>query len=250
MYSVTIILFLTMPLMLGSILSFVVFLFYPLIIAKRIKNEEQVLETELDGYADYNYILPKASSASEVLYDLLDEGLIDKSIAEPMYMGIAHDSGVFRFQSTTPKTMRIAANMIEKGVNVNMILEETFFRKTYNQMMVTAKIQSEAVLALDGKCIYGYCTSEMMEEYGVTTKDLDAVVASIRNVDGVEVAMFLYQLSEDSYKVSLRSKNYVDVSKIAVENGGGGHVRAAGAEIHGELNDIINKLLNRIKQDI
>ena len=203
-----------------------------------------------DGYADYNYILPKASSASEVLYDLLDEDLIDKSIAEPMYMGIAHDSGVFRFQSTTPKTMRIAANMIEKGVNVNMILEETFFRKTYNQMMVTAKIQSEAVLALDGKCIYGYCTSEMMEEYGVTTKDLDAVVASIRNVDGVEVAMFLYQLSEDSYKVSPRSKNYVDVSKIAVENGGGGHVRAAGAEIHGELNDIINKLLNRIKQDI
>ena len=203
-----------------------------------------------DGYADYNYILPKASSASEVLYDLLGEDLIDKSIAEPMYMGIAHDSGVFRFQSTTPKTMRIAANMIEKGVNVNMILEETFFRKTYNQMMVTAKIQSEAVLALDGKCIYGYCTSEMMEEYGVTTKDLDAVVASIRNVDGVEVAMFLYQLSEDSYKVSLRSKNYVDVSKIAVENGGGGHVRAAGAEIHGELNDIINKLLNRIKQDI
>ena len=203
-----------------------------------------------DGYADYNYILPKASSASEVLYDLLDEDLIDKSIAEPMYMGIAHDSGVFRFQSTTPKTMRIDANMIEKGVNVNMILEETFFRKTYNQMMVTAKIQSEAVLALDGKCIYGYCTSEMMEEYGVTTKDLDAVVASIRNVDGVEVAMFLYQLSEDSYKVSLRSKNYVDVSKIAVENGGGGHVRAAGAEIHGKLNDIINKLLNRIKQDI
>ena len=203
-----------------------------------------------DGYADYNYILPKASSASEVLYDLLDEDLIDKSIAEPMNMGIAHDSGVFRFQSTTPKTMRIAANMIEKGVNVNMILEETFFRKTYNQMMVTAKIQCEAVLALDGKCIYGYCTSEMMEEYGVTTKDLDAVVASIRNVDGVEVAMFLYQLSEDSYKVSLRSKNYVDVSKIAVENGGGGHVRAAGAEIHGELNDIINKLLNRIKQDI
>ena len=84
----------------------------------------------------------------------------------------------------------------------------------------------------------------------IATKDLDAVVASIRNVDGVEVAMFLYQLSEDSYKVSLRSKNYVDVSKIAVENGGGGHVRAAGAEIHGELNDIINKLLNRIKQDI
>ena len=59
-------------------------------------------------------------------------------------------------------------------------------------MMVTAKIQSEAVLALDGKCIYGYCTSEMMEEYGVTTKDLDAVVASIRNVDGVEAVSYTH----------------------------------------------------------
>ena len=68
------------------------------------------------AYGDYNYILPDASSASEVLYDLLDNELFDKDIAEPMYMGIAHDSGVFRFQSTSPKTMRIAANMIEHGV--------------------------------------------------------------------------------------------------------------------------------------
>jgi len=87
---------------------------------------------------------------------LLDNELFDKDIAEPMYMGIAHDSGVFRFQSTSPKTMRIAANMIEHGVEVNEILEETFFRKTYKQMMVTAKIQSEAVLTMDGKCIYGF----------------------------------------------------------------------------------------------
>lgn len=202
------------------------------------------------GYADYNYILPKASSASEVLYDLLDEELIDKTIAEPLYMGIAHDSGVFRFQSTTSKTMRIAADMIERGVNVNQILEETFFRKTYTQMMITAKIQSQSVLALDGKCIYGYCTSEMMEEFGVTTNDLDAVIASIRNVDGAEVAMFLYQLDDEKFKLSLRSKNYVDVSKIAMENGGGGHVRAAGADVRGKLEDIIERLLKRIEQDI
>ena len=81
------------------------------------------------AYGDYNYILPDASSASEVLYDLLDNELFDKDIAEPMYMGIAHDSGVFRFQSTSPKTMRIAANMIEHGVEVNEILEETFLQK-------------------------------------------------------------------------------------------------------------------------
>ena len=202
------------------------------------------------AYGDYNYILPDASSASEVLYDLLDNELFDKDIAEPMYMGIAHDSGVFRFQSTSPKTMRIAANMIEHGVEVNEILEETFFSKTYKQMMVTAKIQSEAVLTMDGKCIYGFCTNETMEEYGVTKSDLDAVIGAIRNVDGVEVALFVYQLDENKFKASLRSKRYVDVSEIAVSFGGGGHVRAAGFDIEGSLEDVIEKVLKKINNVI
>lgn len=202
------------------------------------------------GYADDNYIIPEASSASEVLYDLLDEELFDKSIAEPMYMGIAHDSGVFRFQSTTAKTMNIAAKMIALGVDINTILEETFYRKSYNQLMITAKIQSEAVLCMHGKCIYGYCTSEMMNEYGVTPNDLDAVVASIRNVDGVEVAMFVYQLEEGRYKVSLRSKKYADVSEIAVSFGGGGHVRAAGFDIEGNLEEVIERVIARIEKAI
>ncbi|MFQ9515003.1 MAG: DHH family phosphoesterase [Eubacterium sp.] len=202
------------------------------------------------GYADYNYIVPEASSASEVLYELLDENLMDKSVAAPMYMGIAHDSGVFRFQSTTPKTMRIAARMMEFGIDINKILEDTFYRKSYNQLMVTAKIQSQTVLTMDGKCIYGYCTSEMMDEYGVTINDLDAVVASIRNVDGVEVAMFLYQLEEDKFKISLRSKTKVDVSEIAVGFGGGGHVRAAGFEVSGKLEQVIEMVLKKIKEKV
>lgn len=203
-----------------------------------------------NGYADYNYIVPEASSASEVLYEVLEPELIDKSVAEPMYMGIAHDSGVFRFQSTTPKTMRIAADMMEHGVNVNEILEETFYRKSYNQMMVTAKIQNQAVITFEGRCIYGHCTTEMMKEYGVTINDLDAVVASIRNVDGVEVAIFLYQLEEESFKVSLRSKNIVDVSEIAVEFGGGGHKRAAGFEVHGTLEQAIEQVLAKIEEKL
>lgn len=202
------------------------------------------------GYADFNHIVAEASSASEVLYDLLDEDLIDKSVALPMYMGIAHDSGVFRFQTTTPKTMTIAAKMMEYDINVNEILEETFYRKSYNQMMVTAKIQSQAKLILGGKVIYGWCTMDMMNEYGVTKNDLDAVVASIRNVDGVEVAMFIYQLDEETFKVSLRSKNTVDVSSIAVEFGGGGHVRASGFDIKGSLEDTIAAVTEKIREKL
>lgn len=200
-----------------------------------------------EGYGDYNYILPDASSACEVLYDVLDISMYDETIAMPLYMGIAHDSGVFRFQSTSSKTMRIAAEMIDLGVNVNEVLEETYYRKTYNQMMIMSQIQSSAVITMNGKCIYGICTAEMMEKYGVSKNDLDAVIGSIRNVEGVEVAMFAYQIGKNTFKFSLRSKNYVDVSKIAVSFGGGGHVRASGFDIEGSLEKSIEKVLSKIE---
>ena len=135
------------------------------------------------GYADYNYILPNASSACEVLYDLLDVSLFDKSIAEPMYTGIAHDSGVFRFQSTTSKTMNVAGKMLDFGINANKILEETYYKKTYAQSQVAGRLQLESVRFMDNRCIFAYATTKLMDFYGVTTKDLDSVVAQLRNIE-------------------------------------------------------------------
>ncbi len=201
------------------------------------------------GYADENIVVPDASSACEVLFDLLDVDMFDETIAAPMYMGIASDSGVFRFQNTKPRTLRIAAKMMEFGINHNEILEETFYKKSYNQMMITAKIQSNTVLKLDGQVIYGYCTKELMDRYELTTNDLDAVIASIRNVSGVEVAMFAYQIEDNKYKVSLRSKDDVDVSKIAVTFGGGGHKRAAGFDIEGDKDTVIETVLKEIEKE-
>lgn len=201
------------------------------------------------GYADENIVVPDASSACEVLFDCLDVDMFDETIAAPMYMGIASDSGVFRFQNTKPRTLRIAAKMMEFGINHNEILEETFYKKSYNQMMITAKIQSNTVLKLDGQVIYGYCTKELMDRYGLTSNDLDAVIASIRNVSGVEVAMFAYQIEDNKYKVSLRSKDKVDVSKIAVTFGGGGHKRAAGFDIEGDKDAVIETVLKEIEKE-
>ncbi|MCR5704599.1 MAG: bifunctional oligoribonuclease/PAP phosphatase NrnA [Eubacterium sp.] len=202
------------------------------------------------GYADDNYVVAEAGSASEVLYEFLDLELFDETVAAPLYMGIAHDTGVFRFQSTTPKTMRIVANLMEFGLDTNEILEETYYKKSFNQMMITAQIQKNAVLKMDGKCIYGYCTAEMMEQYGITKNDLDAVIASIRNVEGVEVALFVYPLGENHWKGSLRSRKYVDVSEIAVKFDGGGHVRAAGFDLKGTLEEAVATVLAEIEKVI
>ena len=203
-----------------------------------------------DGYADYNYILPNASSACEVLYDLLDVSLFDKSIAEPMYTGIAHDSGVFRFQSTTSKTMNVAGKMLDFGINANKILEETYYKKTYAQSQVAGRLQLESVRFMDNRCIFAYATTKLMDFYGVTTKDLDSVVAQLRNIEGIEVAIFMYQIGEMKYKVSMRSQDLVDVSVIASYFGGGGHVRAAGFDTVGDVHDIINNISEQIEKQM
>ncbi|WP_448901859.1 DHH family phosphoesterase [Eubacterium sp.] len=202
------------------------------------------------GYADYNYILPNASSACEVLYDLLDVNLFDKSIAEPMYTGIAHDSGVFRFQSTTSKTMNVAGKMLDFGINANKILEETYYKKTYAQSQVAGRLQLESVRFMDNRCIFAYATTKLMDFYGVTTKDLDSVVAQLRNIEGIEVAIFMYQIGEMKYKVSMRSQDLVDVSVIASYFGGGGHVRAAGFDTVGDVHDIINNISEQIEKQM
>lgn len=202
------------------------------------------------GYADYNYILPNASSACEVLYDLLDVSLFDKSIAEPMYTGIAHDSGVFRFQSITSKTMNVAGKMLDFGINANKILEETYYKKTYAQSQVAGRLQLESVRFMDNRCIFAYATTKLMDFYGVTTKDLDSVVAQLRNIEGIEVAIFMYQIGEMKYKVSMRSQDLVDVSVIASYFGGGGHVRAAGFDTVGDVHDIINNISEQIEKQM
>lgn len=199
------------------------------------------------GYADYNYILPDASSACEVLFDLLDIHLFDKSVAEPLYTGIAHDSGVFRFQSTTSKTMNIAGKMLDFGINANKILEETYYKKTYAQTQISGRMQLESVRFMNNKCIFAYATTELMNFYEVTAKDLDSVVSQLRNIEGIEVAIFMYQIGDMEYKVSMRSQDSVDVSVIASYFGGGGHVRAAGFETVGEVHDIINNISEQIE---
>ncbi|MBQ5475767.1 MAG: bifunctional oligoribonuclease/PAP phosphatase NrnA, partial [Lachnospiraceae bacterium] len=84
------------------------------------------------------------------------------------------------------------------------------------------------------------------EFYNITSKDLDGIVEQLRITKGVEVAIFLYQTNELEYKISLRSKNKVDVSAIASYFGGGGHVRAAGCTMHGTVYDVINNISERL----
>lgn len=194
------------------------------------------------GFTDLSKIEPQASSACEVLYGTMDADKISRNVAECIYTGIIHDTGVFKYSCTSKKTMEIAGEMMEKGIDYSDIIDNTFYKKTYVQNQILGRALLESVLFYDGKCIFTTVTMDEMEFYGVTGRELGGIVEQLRLTYGVEVAIFLYQTGEEEYKVSLRSKKKIDVAAIATQFGGGGHVRAAGYTAKGSVYQIINSI--------
>ncbi len=202
------------------------------------------------NFAEHNYIFPDASSTCELIFELLPDERIDREIAECIYTGMVHDTGVFQYSCTSRKTMEIAGKLIEKGINFPKIVDETFFTKTYNQNRIMGLALMKSVLHLDGKCISSVITKQEMQEYDVLPKHLDGIVSQLRVTKDVEVAIFLYELEDGEFKVSTRSKELVDLSEIAVKFDGGGHVRAAGFSMKGEPEQIIEAILQEVKKQL
>ena len=176
---------------------------------------------------------------------------ISKSTAECLYLGIIHDTGVFKYQGVTARTMQIAGKLMEKGIDFTNIIDNTFYMRTYRQSQVLGKALLESVLFCGGRCIFTILTKQEMEFYGVTSKDLGGVAEQLRLNDSVEVAIFLYEVEKNEYKVSMRSKNIVDVSKIAKRFGGGGHIRAAGFDMSANHpRDIVNNIGALVEQQL
>ena len=202
------------------------------------------------AFADENHIVPDASSTSELIYHLLPYEKITKEIAECLYLGIVHDTGVFQYSSTAPETMEAAANLMRKGINANEIIDKTFYEKTYAQNQILGRALLESILFMDGKCIFTCLTKKIMDFHKVKPKDLEGIVSQLRVTEGVEVAIFLYQTNEDEFKVSLRASGDVDVSKVAQKFGGGGHKKAAGVTMKGTMHEIINNLSEQISAQL
>ncbi len=200
------------------------------------------------GCGDFNYINADASSASELVYELLNTEKLDKDIAEALYIGIIHDTGVFQYSNTSPHTLNIASELISYGFNFPRLIEETFYQKTYLQTQILGRALLESIMVMDGKVAVSVIDLKMMDFYGVTPQDLEGIVNQLRNIKGVDVAIFLYQLRTLEYKVSLRSNENVDVSKVCAYFGGGGHMRAAGCTLMGTSHDIVNNLTREIEK--
>ncbi|MBO5335535.1 MAG: bifunctional oligoribonuclease/PAP phosphatase NrnA [Lachnospiraceae bacterium] len=215
--------------------------------AKKINIDHHISNK---GCGDLNVIRPEVGSVCEVLFDLMEEEKIDKDIAMALYIGIIHDTGVFQYSNTRPETLEIAAKLISFGFDFPRLIEETFYQKTYVQTQIMGRALMESIRFMDGRCIVSMIDRKTMEFYNVGTKDLDGIVNQLRNIKGVNCAIFMYETDVLEYKISMRSDEKVDVAKVASYFGGGGHMRAAGCSMKGTFHDCVNNLSLHIEKQL
>lgn len=200
------------------------------------------------SFAEDNYIFPDASSTCELVFELMDRERITKEIAECLYTGMVHDTGVFQYSCTSSKTMNIAGWLMERGIDYSKIVDDTFYTKTYNQNRILGQALLKSRLYLQGQVIVSVISQEDMKEFEVLPKHLDGIVNQLRITKDVKVAVFLYETSPGIYKVSTRENAEIDLAEVAAVFGGGGHVRAAGFTVEGEIEDNINRILAELEK--
>ena len=200
------------------------------------------------GYADINEIDGDASSTCELLTRYMLREYMDVEVAKAIYTGIVHDTGVFQYSCMKKPTFEVVGELVEYGFDTQKIINDTFYEKTYVQNQILGRALLESIVFMDGKCIASCVDKRMMEFYGAKTSDFEGIVNQLLLTKDVEVAIFMYQVGTQEYKVSMRSKGKVNLAEIALIFGGGGHFRAAGCNMMGTYRDVLNNISKEIEK--
>jgi phosphoesterase RecJ-like protein len=201
------------------------------------------------AFADAYYVDSEASSTAELIYRLISEmgqtDLIDVDGAMGLYTGLVTDTGSFRFSSVSPQVMRIAATLMEKGVDHTIIYDEVFDNSSLDRLKLRGYALYEKTEVIEGTgAAYIHLTSAELQRFNYRNGDTEGLVNYALGLEGVHVAGFFYE--RDGYvKISLRSKGQVDVNIIASACfNGGGHKNAAG----GRSADSLEKTIQKFEQ--
>ncbi|HTS19468.1 MAG TPA: bifunctional oligoribonuclease/PAP phosphatase NrnA [Verrucomicrobiae bacterium] len=205
-----------------------------------------------EKFAELNWIVPEAPASGQIAFDLIKRGgfALTRDIATCLFAAISTDTGSFSYGSTTAESLRVAAELVDTGINVGEICRQVYESYPYARLMLLQKALAQLQLA-DGKRIaYTWVTVEMFEESGAKREDTEGLIDYARAIEGVVVALLFEELAEaGKFRVSLRSKNpKVDVNSVARRFGGGGHREAAGARFTGESHEIERKVLAAVSE--
>lgn len=183
-------------------------------------------------FADYNYVQGKASSASEIVYHLLEDYLpLNQDIASALYAGLIYDTGGFRHSSTAPSSMRMAAKLMQQDIPFTKIYNALFDSRSFSEIKLMGRAIDRAETFFDNRMILSYMGMADIAELNGSSHELDAIINYLKGVEGTKIACFLYEKNEQDVKASFRGNDGYDVCALAQKFGGGGHVKAAGCTI-------------------
>ena len=164
---------------------------------------------------------------------------IDINVAKCLYLGIATDSGVFRYRATTKKTFEIISYLVSYGFDFTEMLDKIVFDNTLNQRKAQGIAFDRLKLICKGQVSFSYLNDDDMKSLNIDKKDIDNIIVYLREIENIKVAAFAYQVGKDIYKLSLRSKSdNIDVAEFAKKHEGGGHKLASGCVYHGSIDDV------------
>lgn len=201
-------------------------------------------------YGRYNYVDTGASSVGEMIVRIFKRAKfkLNLNVATYLYIAIITDTGRFHFTSTTPESMRAAADLVEVGLNVKEITDKIYFCSSQEQLRLTSQVVSQMELFYDNRvCILTLLKSDL-RQYGLKYGDMEGLVEWTMRIKGVKIGVLLKDKEPDYTKISLRSQGSVDVYKLAQLFEGGGHKNASGCHINSDLESAKKKLLGSIKE--
>lgn len=202
-----------------------------------------------NGYAQYTLLNPEAAATAELLCDVIEAmGVkLDPHMADCLYTGLATDTGCFRFANTTARTHRVAARLIEAGARVEELNTLLFATKTRGQMEAERIARSHLEYALEGQCALIWLDRDEIETSQADPSDLEELTALPIGIEGVKIGLTFRQQPGGSWRVSIRTANGVNAVAVARRLGGGGHLRAAGCELLGTLDNAKSAVLAEAK---
>lgn len=204
------------------------------------------------NFGSVNWVDAEASASGEVGYALIQELQIELTpeIATNLYTAILTDTGSFQYSSTTSKTHRIAAELLECGISLSKIHNQVFDQRPLAKVELLRRALNQLQLYADGKCAIMSLRMKDFEESGAEESLSEGLVDHARSIQGVEVAALLKEIDSNKVRVGLRSNLWFNVNETAARFGGGGHKRAAGCTLETSLEEAEQLLVKAIEEEI
>ncbi len=202
------------------------------------------------AYGDLNLIESQATSTAEIVYNLLSAAgyRLSADVGKCLYTGLITDTGSFRFSGVTSRTLRIAAELLEPGLDSYEVTRHLFEEHPLARMKLEGIMLERMEILLDGKLVLSTLHAEDFDRVGAAFSDSENMVNRLRESRGVEAGILITGMADGNFRVSFRSKGRLDVAAIAALLGGGGHRNAAGLKTTLPLQELKKTIVSAVAQ--